>query len=157
MAGILDTSSSQLSQDQLHHHPPKEPQHLDSFPAYLCPSSVRHLLWTAGSLEVLSFCSFTLWISILDFPVEILNVISIFPMDPDCTVLAPGGLPGRGSRIGLVLCLGHNAILAPTDGNEMFVFHGKQQPLKLLCLTVIKFWLSQWFWGPNACWTWPSG
>ena len=74
----------------------------------------------------------------LDFPVEILNVISIFPMDPDCTVLAPGGLPGRGNRIGLVLCLGHNAILAPTDGNEMFIFHGKQQPLKLLCLTVIK-------------------
>lgn len=155
MAGVLDTSSFQLSQDQLHHHPPKEPQHLGSLPAYLCPSSIRPLLWTAGSLAVLSFCSFTLWISILDFPVEILNVISIFLMDPDYTVLAPGGLPGWGNRIDLVLCLGCSVILAPTDGNEMFIFHGKQQLLKLLCLTVIKFWLSQWLWGPNACWTWP--
>lgn len=82
---------------------------------------------------------FTLRISILDFPVEILNVILIFLVDPDYMVLAPGSLPGGGNRIDLDLCLGHSAILAPTDGNEMLVFHGKQQPLKLLSVIVIKF------------------
>lgn len=72
-------------------------------------------------------------------------------MDADCTVFVPGGPPGWGYGIGLVLCLGLNAVLAPANENEMLVFHAKQQPLNLLWLIVIKFLLSQCLRGPNAC------
>lgn len=103
---------------------------------------------------MLSFCSFTLQIPLLNFSVEIPNVVSVFLTT--LIALVPGVMPERrlprtGYGAGLVWSLSSNAVLAPANGNEMLVFHGMQQHLDLLWLNGKKFLLTQSLGGPNVC------